>query len=370
MQISRFLSQKFRFYTFICIFLLLFVHGYNLNETYLTPFSTVKEPLTFTTFFEYLFSNGLLRFRIPLLFMISGYIYALQDTKPYWERTKKRATTLLLPYLLWSALGLLLTFLLQRNAYTYQFVLAAQLDQMGDNRVYEQVGWSGVLMRWLIAPISFQLWFIIALFMYNLLYPVIRWMVVRYPWLWIGLTAFLWLAYFNFMFIGGQGLFFFSLGVYLQKANFNIERKPKWLSTYICFLFYVASSVIKTFMAFELESEANSTFISLHILHSVTVLSGILAVWFGADKLVRWGMQQPWFLWLSGFSFFIYGFHAPMISYITRWLFSILNDFQYYRFLVYCITPVIVVMICIAIGLLLKKIAPTFFRLLTGGRGF
>ncbi len=369
MQISRVLSQKFRFYTFVCIVLLLFVHGYNLQETYLTPFSTVKEPLTFTAFFEYLVSNGLLRFRIPLLFMISGYIYALQDNKPYWERTKKRVMTLLVPYLLWSALGLLLTFVLQRNAYTYQFVLAAQLDQLGDNRIYEEVGWWGVMERWLLAPVSFQLWFIIALFMYNLMYPFIRWMVVRYPWIWIGITAFLWLSYFNFIFIGGQGLFFFSLGVYLQKANFNIERKPKWLSLYICFLVYVASSVIKSFMAFELDPESVNTFIALHMLHSITIVSGIVAIWYGADVVVKWCIQQQWFIWLSGFAFFIYGFHAPMISFLTRWLFSILDGFTYYRLLTYFLTPAIILAICVGVGLLLKKISPPTFRLLTGGRG-
>ena len=370
MQISRFLSQKIRFYTFVCIVLLLFVHGYNLRETYLTPFSTVKESLTFTAFFEYLISNGLLRFRIPLLFMISGYIYALQDSKPYWERARKRATTLLIPFLLWSAFGLLLTFLLQRSAYTYQFVQAAQLDQLGDNRVYEQVGIGGVIFRWLLAPISFQLWFIIALFIYNMLYPGIRWMIVRYPWIWIGFTAFLWLSYFNFMYVGGQGLFFFSVGVYIQKANFNIERKPRWMSTYICFLVYVSSSVIKTFMAFELDPEAMSTFISLHVLHSITILSGILAIWYGADVVVKWCLQQPWFLWLSGFSFFIYGFHAPMISFMSRWLFSILDGFQYYRLATYFLTPLLVVLICIGVGLVLRKTLPSFYRLLTGGRGF
>lgn len=67
---TRSLSQKFRFFTFVCIALLAYVHGYNLRDTYLNPFSTVDEPLTFTAFFEYLFANGLLRFRIPMLFLI------------------------------------------------------------------------------------------------------------------------------------------------------------------------------------------------------------------------------------------------------------------------------------------------------------
>ena len=55
---NRFVSQKIRFFSFVCIALLLFVHGYNLEETYLQPFSLVKEPLTFTTYFEYFVANA------------------------------------------------------------------------------------------------------------------------------------------------------------------------------------------------------------------------------------------------------------------------------------------------------------------------
>src|SRR3982750_389447 len=111
---NRFLSQKFRFYSFISISLLLYVHGYNLNDSYLTPFSSVQERLTLTTFIEYFLANGALRFRIPLLFIISGYIYALQDSKPYAERVKKRFFTLIVPFLIWSAVGLAITYLLQQ----------------------------------------------------------------------------------------------------------------------------------------------------------------------------------------------------------------------------------------------------------------
>jgi len=94
---TRALSQKMRFLTFISIALLGYVHGYNLNKTYLTPWSTIDEPLTFTTFFEYFISNGFLRFRIPILFLISGYLYAQYDNKPYGQRTKKRFITLIFP---------------------------------------------------------------------------------------------------------------------------------------------------------------------------------------------------------------------------------------------------------------------------------
>lgn len=87
---NHFVSQKFRFYSFLSMFFLVYLHGYNLNKTYLFSASTVDEKLTFTTFTEHLLANGLFRFRIPMLFVISGFLYALTDHKLYTERTKKR----------------------------------------------------------------------------------------------------------------------------------------------------------------------------------------------------------------------------------------------------------------------------------------
>src|SRR4051812_46632142 len=119
---NRFISQKFRFYSFVCIALLMLVHGYNLQQGYLQPFTTVAEPLTFTTFIEYFLANGALRFRIPMLFIISGYFFARRDHKPYFERIRSRFETLAIPYFIWSAVGLAITFFLQQFPFTAEIV--------------------------------------------------------------------------------------------------------------------------------------------------------------------------------------------------------------------------------------------------------
>ncbi len=368
--ISRFLSQKFRFYTFACITLLLLVHGYNLNETYLQPFTTVKEPLTFTTFFEYFVANGLLRFRIPLLFIISGYIYSAQDRRPYGEQIKKRAATLLVPYLIWSAIGLAITYAWQQFPITARAVLESRLDQVGDNRPYAEIGWAGVLFRWLCAPISFQVWFILALFLYDLMYPFIRWAILRFPIPWFIFTFLVWATEMSFWVIDGRGLFFFSVGIWFQKMSVNLEQKPKWISMYISWLLFIGLSVIKTFMAFELDPESPVTYWLLNILHQVAVISGIVAVWFGADRVVKWGIRKQWFNQISSFSFFIFGLHAPLAIYLTRLFYIYLYDVPNYRLLTYVVVPVIVLYFCIVMAAFLKKLAPGFYRLATGGRGF
>lgn len=370
LNINRFLSQKFRFYSFVCIALLLFVHGYNLNETYLTPFSLVRERLTFTTYIEYFLANGALRFRIPMLFIISGYIFALQDRKPYAERIKKRFTTLIIPYFIWGAVGLAITYLWQQFDVTAQAVRDARLDQLGDNRPYSEIGWGGVFYRWLVRPPSFQLWFIRSLFIYNVAYPFLRWAVTKYPVAWFSLVFIFWHTIFSVLLVEGQGLFFFSFGIWLNKRNYPIHKKPKWFSHYLSWLFFLGIGVIKTFMAFELEPGKPENFYLLSALHLTSVCAGIIAIWFGADAIVKWCMEKKWFVWLTAWSFIIYALHVPLIHYTTRLAFIYWNHIPNYRLLTYIVVPVVIFFFCVAIGALFRKIAPKIYHVTTGGRGF
>lgn len=367
---DRFLSQKFRFYSFVSIALLLYVHGYNLHETYLAPFSVVREPLTFTTFIEYFLANGALRFRIPLLFIISGYIYALQDNKPYKQRIKRRFITLIIPFFIWSAVGLAVTWLWQQFPVTAQAVIDAQIDQLGDNRPYSEIGWSGILYRWAVRPVSFQLWFIRALFIYNLFYPFIKWAVMRFPVIWFSVVFLFWHTIFSVLFIEGLGIFFFSFGIWLSKCGYPIHKKPNWFSHYLSWLFFLGISVIKTFMAFELEPNNPVTPYILYALHDVSIFSGILAIWFGADKIVKWCMNKKWFVWASAFSFTIFAFHVPLIHYTTRLAFIYWHHIPNYRLLTYIVVPIVILFLCVGVGALLRSLFPKAYRVATGGRGF
>lgn len=368
---TRFLSHKIRFYSFACIALLLFVHGYNLNETYLVSFSLVDEPLTVTTFFEYFFANGILRFRIPLLFLISGYIFAMQDKRPYKERIKKRFYTLMIPYFLWSAIGIGITILFLQFPVTKEAVIAAQLDQMGSPTLYTEMSWHELFIRWTIAPISFQLWFIRSLFIYNLAYPAIKWLITKYPKMWFSFLTIGWMIGFSLIFIESMGLLFFSLGLWLRKAEINIEKPPKWFSYYLSWLFFIGLCVIRTFLAFETDNSDESfshapVFI---LLYMSSVVSGLLAIWFSADAIVKWFIQKQWFIWSSSFAFFVFGLHVPLLPYVTRIFYHYLSNVPNYRLITYIIAPCTVFFYCIAMGAIIRTYLPKVYNALTGGRG-
>ena len=123
-------------------------------------------------------------------------------------------------------------------------------------------------------------------------------------------------------------------------------------------------------MAFELDPADASTSWILVTLHVVSVMAGIVAIWFGADPVVKWCMRQPWFVWAAAFSFIIFGLHVPMLQYLTNLMFLYLHDYTYHRLLTYLLAPAITLAFCIAVGSVFRALLPREYRVATGGRGF
>ncbi len=369
-MLSVFNSQKFRFWSFISMFLLVFVHGYNLNQSYLQPWTIPGEPLTATTFTEYWLANGLFRFRIPMLFIISGYLFALSDLKPYKQRSAKRVKTLLYPYLIWSAVGLLLTYVLEFFPYSRNVVSATGMMQIDETRtLLHQYHWYEVLARWIFFPASYQLWFIRVLLIYNLAYPAIRWCVSHHiaKWIFFTIAFLLWLSTAGFIIIEGEGLLFFSLGVWMQKTNFNIDEPNKWLQPKIWFIVFIVLSVTKTLLAFQAPFSGIEPILLL--MHKSVVLSGLICAWFGCNALVKYCMDKSWFVWLSAFSFMIYVLHAPMVVYATKAVFMQISDWFGYRMLTFIVLPLYLIILSVIFGALLRKLLPKVYSFVTGGRG-
>jgi len=369
--LSAFNSRKFRFWSFVSMVLLVFVHGYNMNQRYLQPWSVVEEPMTFNAFFQLLTANALFRFRIPMLFIISGFLYAMHDSKPYGERTKKRFRTLFMPYLLWSAIGLLFTYLLEMFPYGKAAVGATHMMQIDETRLYlHEYKWWEVAGRWIIEPVPFQLWFIRVLFIYNLAYPAIRWCVTtRARYVFFPIVIFLWLTTFGMGILEGEGLFFFALGIWMQKRDFDIVTPKKWWRLLPWMIVFIVASLVKTWLAFYFHSGGFFQWLIFSLLHKLIIFSGLITAWFGCNALVRYCMDRPWFVRLSAFSFMIYGLHVPLITYAIDPVFAVVNDWPHYRLIIYIFLPLAVILFCVGIGWILRRIWPQLYGLLTGGRG-
>ena len=371
--VSEFNSRKFKFWSFLSMFLLVFVHGYNLHERYMQPWTIPGEALNFTTFTEYFFANGIFRFRIPMLFIISGFLYALHDNRPYGQRTKKRLRTLLLPYLIWSALGFAFTWLLEMFPWSKAIVAGSHIVQADDTRMLlHDYRWYEMAGRWVLIPVPYQLWFIRVLLIYNVAYPAIRWCVTNKvaKWIFFSIAGLMWLGTMGFVLFEGEGLLFFSLGVWMQKRNFNLDVPLKSLNPLWWGCAFILLAGIKTVIAFIGQPVlGNGVFPVLIILHKLVVISGLIFAWYGCNGLVSWSMQRKWFVWLTAFSFIIYAVHAPLVAYAIEAVFQIVSHVPYYRMLTFIFLPFTIIAFAVSAGAFLRKVWPGLYGILTGGRG-
>jgi fucose 4-O-acetylase-like acetyltransferase len=370
--LSSFTSLKFRYWNFVSMLLVVWVHAYNLKYAYLQPWTVPDEPLTVNSFIQYFTANGLARFVIPLLFLISGYLYALQDNRPYRQRTLKRFRTLLIPYLIWSAIGLLFTYILELFPYTKQMIAGSHLLQINSNTfLLHQYKWNEWLVRWILFPIPYQLWFLLVLFVYNAAYPWLLYCVTnpKAQKIFFPLAILFWLMNLGTPLVEGEGLLFFSLGILIQKRNINIKIPGKWLQPIPWFILFLCINSFKTWLAFKGQPFlGNSVYPTLLLLHKIVVVSALITCWFGSDKIVQTCMQYPVFRKLTGFAFIIYAMHVPLLFYVNALLFPLMQTIPNFRLLLYIGLPFTIMLFCIGTGVLLKKISPLVYALLMGGR--
>jgi hypothetical protein len=203
---------------------------------------------------------------------------------------------------------------------------------------------------------------------YNALYPLLRWLIAKIPAVWFSIITLAWLLTIGLYFIEGEGLLFFSLGIWLCKKQKDPEQLPRWLSLRWLWIIFIGISLLKTFLAFHFDYRTLHV-LTLMLLHKVVVLSGLLAVWFGGDALVRWWMNKKTLRRVTEFSFIIYALHVPLLNYAMQIPFLYGNHLPNYRFCSYLIIPALIILCCIGTGWLLRKLAPPLYALLTGGRG-
>lgn len=372
-MLSRALSEKFRFWTLASVLLLVLVHSYNLAVRYVQPWSVPEDAFNVTSGIEYFLADGLLRFFIPLLFAISGYLHALHDRRPYLERIGKRVRTLVLPYLAWVALHLLSFYLLESLPATRELIFDSHVAQVDAARVIvHQYNWYDLLAGSVLYPLPYQFWFLRVLFVYNVGYPLLMWLVTspRARWVFFAVAIYLWLGTRWFVLVEGEGLLFFSLGILLQKSRFDLERPARWLQPACWGALSVAAAAVKTLLAFKGAALAGDQLpVLITALHKLAVISGLIGAWFGLDRVVGWAMAQRWWVWLCAFPFIIYVVHAPLIAVLIDPLLRLSAGVPGHQLLLFFVLPVLMVAFAVCIGAVLRYAAPAVFSLLSGGRG-
>lgn len=357
---NKYLSCKLRIISFISIVLVVFLHSYKTVMKFHNGDLGCNNG--YALFIQLFCSEGIARIAVPLFFCISGYLFFLKlngSSHEFILKYKKRARSLVVPYLLWSLWGLFFYFTLQLFPASAKFFT---------NGLIVNYSLTKILTTLFLNPIPYQLWFLRDLILLTLISPVI-YCIIRYSRLApIALLFITWLGLFevSFLIFRTESAFFFCLGAYLAIHKPNLPVKKTDQKGYLVFVFlWIVAVTLKTIFIYQ--GSEQMTLILL--LGKLSILSGIVALWSLYDMAMK-NKTHPGetTLYLSSFSFFIYGFHEPTLTIIQKGLFYVTGATEIMAVFNYILAPVFTLIISIALAHALKRYLPLFYGLITGGR--
>lgn len=291
---------------------------------------------------------------VPSFFIISGFLFFRNyQKKDYSRKIKSRIHTLFIPYLLWNVFGLLTEMLTKIPFF-------ASLATVNSNPFDLENIVMGIFFHKYTV-----LWFVFMIMLFAILAPIIFYIVRRkilFGFVFISLLAFVLVYDKGFCSFFGIGLEYSSIIYYLIGSYLGIYHKDFFdyrinFNVYALMLFFVVTIILELGVK-EYEYYSRIYFILVKI-----ILLYLIFTHFESEIKLR-----HWF----GATFFIYAFHLPVMRFTTgmlRFLFDILNiDFALKELLLYVVSFVIVMIVCIKIASFLEIKTPRIYKLLTGNR--
>lgn len=369
-SISEETSKRITSLRFILIVLVVFIHNCYTTESIQKIISSGEIPPIFVEnafgrWIKFFITYGIARGAVPLFFMFSAYLQVKKNDS-YTVLLKKRAKTLLVPFILWNAIYVFyfgaLKLLIAK--------ISPQLIGHPENNMFT---WT--VLEWVhkilgykpdgnggleLPSLAIQFWFIRDLMILVLISPLLKFLMKKYPLALLFFVTAVYLIPIQIYFVVNQALFFYVLGLYWGYYNIQLFETIDKITWKVIFLLYL----LFFFYTYTIGHGDLSTEHYFMVICSCVILL----------KFSAWLIQKEklYFIcsYLSGFSFFLFAIHCPVLnSNITKlWIhfFPMKNTFL--SLLQYFIPTILVIVISTGVGFILKKIFPFLFRLLNGGR--
>jgi len=358
MKISCHMSAKIRRLSFIATTMVVFLHSYNKSLA-------ASKDGSFTWWLQDLVSQGVTRVAVPYFFVVFGILLfkdwndpaGVSRTRWWWGKIKGRSRSLVLPYLLWSMIGMIMIFALTRFAPNSPL----------------RFNWSN-LCWWLQTfgvstdPMFMaHLWFVRAIIIFAITSVLIGFAVERFGIVVLAVVGIVAAFAPAFPYWLGQGLFFVCLGAFValhQPDLLDIRCSRRWKA--IAFAVIWLSLVgIKVFFDYcGLCSRGGWLSVGpvgLNLLFFANCV-GILSLWQGYD-IIRLDFLDR----VAGASFFVYCSYAIAFGYVGATLkrVSVVGRSD---LLMWFIVPIVVLSLCLVGWKILKSFFSRLYYYLGGGR--
>jgi len=317
-----------------------------------------------------LFFDILPRGAVPAFTAIAGFLYFQNfdgSCSAYVRKNQVRIQTLLLPYVLWNVLVFVV------------FIFRCRYFGVGGGFSGSRVdlsagGWHLVdaVLGWHSIPMTGQFWFVRNLIFLCALSPLIYVFMCRRSvgFVFCCINTALWLLGIS----GGQGhgilatiaytTVFFCWGGYIAVHQIEVKALDRWWKW--LFGVWIIISVATWFYFYSVHAG--------YIIESIPVrcvrLSGCLAVWSLFSQVRSFVSLKNILLALSGFSFFVFALHSPLIDVLLRAAYYFAKPLDVACYMtIEILVPLLVIGLSLAVGLALRSACPWFFAIISGHRG-
>jgi hypothetical protein len=345
------IKDKLRMAAFISIIIVLFNHSATYEIAYQGRMLRLNE--TWAEFILFLGQGAMGRVNRVVFFMVSGYLFfwTLQpELKAFLAKWRKRITSLVLPFLIWSGLSVAM------------FSLAVALPG-GRALLASREGFDGGDFRqlidlWLVTPIPYQFWYIRDLCGYILLSPLIYWLALRMGRFLVAVMLGLWVVGQGLLDMAPSGLCFFTIGAVMAVKgvvpNWDLRKRGRWalwIWVGVCFCYTLL----------------HINRVEMPALMRIGSLFGLVAVWWLLDLIPL--SARSWLLKHAPFTFFVFALHEPMMSGIRKVFFLAFPLNGVGAVAIFLLLPWLVLAICLKCGRWVKTKLPKVYPILSGGRG-
>jgi surface polysaccharide O-acyltransferase-like enzyme len=331
-----------------------FIHNY-VTEVNFSDGTAIYEIPLYVEKIRYLISQIIARVAVPLFFLISGFLLYTKETK-YTTTLKKKCQTILLPYILWNILSILFFFTAQSFTFTKPYFANNIIRNFGT------IDWIDVFIGKFTAlrkyqyPFVYQFWFLRDLFILYVLYTLIKKIVDKFPVSTFFILCLLWINDINVYIVSNEALLFFTLGYYVVKYFLDYKKLDAIKFVDILVVYVITISIELFFNEY------------VPTIHKINIIIGSIVFIKLTNYLIQNIKVNNMLVWLEKYAFFVYAIHEPCLTVMKKLSVKIIPMKGWWILLQYFGIAFLGIIIFLIIGIIVKRLFPRIYGILTGGR--
>lgn len=342
---------------------LVFVHFGSYPGESLDPFAgVVNAPNLYASsinsFFTYFFLCS-----VPVLSMISGYLFSYNGIDPYPVMLRKKLKTLILPSITWTSTWLLLAFVLY------------SLGKASNQFTYYDQGFADYSLLNLLngiigiteAPFAFQFWFVHDLVLSLIFSPVLVFAIKKAGKFFVILPFVLWAIDLQpVLFFNLKVLAFFVVGLYIGLSGYKPEIPARLLPFNLSIPVFVVMVLVRIYLPalYDGRMPAENIYeLLLRVVGSVAIITLALNIRLYLPLLYRFFVNR------SGYAFYLHAFHFPLVILVKQALFMTgLFQGESALIVLWALTILITIMLALLSAQIMHRVIPPLYRFLNGQR--